>query len=63
MRARNEKGRPEGETSQSTSNPAAQNAPDMTARMHFYAVRNEGDRLRWADASRKSKKPDRMVGR
>ena len=58
-----EKTRPKGETPHSTSSPEAQKAPEMTARMHFYAVRNAGDRLRWTSAPAPGKKPDRMVGR
>jgi hypothetical protein len=58
-----EKSRPKGDTPHSTSNPEAQKVPDITARMHFYAVRNTGDQLRWTHIARTSKKPDRMVGR
>ncbi len=54
---------PKGEATKATSNPEARNAPAMSAKMHFYAVRNAGDQLRWAHVPRTSKKPDRMVGR
>ncbi|HVB95677.1 MAG TPA: hypothetical protein VND41_03650 [Nitrososphaerales archaeon] len=63
MQLRIEKAKPEGEAQHSTSNPEAQKAPDITARMHFYAVRNAGDQLRWTSTPRTGKKPDRMVGR
>jgi len=63
MRKRVEKRRPTGEAGKPTSNPDAHNAPEMTARMQFYAIRSSGDQLRWADAPRTGKKPDRMVGR
>ena len=63
MQLRVEKAKPKGETSHFTSNPEAQNVPEITARMHFYAVRNTGDQLRWAGSPRSGKKPDRMVGR
>ena len=63
MQLRVEKARPKGEAAKSTSNPEVRNAPEMTAKMHFYAVRNAGDQLRWASAPRTGKKPDRMVGR
>jgi len=63
MRPRGEKARPGDAKPQPTSNPEAPDAPELNARMHFYAVRNAGDQLRWADAPRSGKKPDRMVGR
>jgi hypothetical protein len=63
MQERIEKARPKREALKSTSNPEAQNALDMTARMHFYAVRSTGDQLRWVSTPRTNKKPDRMVGR
>ncbi len=63
MQLRVEKAKPKGENPHSTSNPEAHNAVDVTAWMHFYAIRNAGDQLRWADTSRIGKKPDRMVGR
>jgi len=52
-----------GDAMKSTSNHEAQSAPEMSAKMHLYAVRNAGDQLRWAHAPGTSKKPDRMVGR
>jgi hypothetical protein len=58
-----EKTKAKGATPHSTSNPEGQNAPDFMARMHFYAVRNTGDQLRWESTPRSSKKPDRMEGR
>jgi hypothetical protein len=56
------KTKPKGGAPHPTSNPEARNAPEMTARMHFYAVRNAGDQLRWVSIPRTTK-PDRMVGR
>jgi len=63
MRTRVEKTKPKGKTLESTSNPKAPNDPDMTARMHFYAVHNLGDQIRWASAGHTNKRSDRMVGR
>jgi hypothetical protein len=63
MRTRVEKAEVKGEAAKLTSNRGARSAPEMTARMHFYAVRSTGDQLRWADVRRTGKKPDRMVGR
>jgi hypothetical protein len=63
MRTRVEKAQPRVRATKPTLNSEPQSAPEMTARMHFYAVRNTGDQLRWDDTSRIGKKPDRMVGR
>ena len=63
MRTKVEKVEPAGKAAKPTSNPEAHNAPEITARMHFYAVRNRGDQLRWPNAPKTGKKPDRMVGR
>ena len=63
MRHRDTKSAPRVETRHSTSNPEAQDQPEITARMHFYAVRNAGEQLRWAHPVRTGKQPDRMVGR
>lgn len=63
MQPKPEKPKATGEAKKSTSGAEARIAPDVSAKMHFYAVRNEGDQLRWASAPRTSKKPDRMVGR
>jgi hypothetical protein len=63
MRPRTAKSGPKGESAKTTSNPAAQGDQEMTARMHFYAVRSTGDQLRWATAPRTGKRPDRMEGR
>jgi hypothetical protein len=63
MRPRIEKAELKGKVTKPTSNSEAQNAPEMTARMHFYAVRSTGDQLRWASAPKADKKRDRMVGR
>jgi hypothetical protein len=63
MRPRIEKAEPIGKATKSTSNSKARNAPEVTARMHFYAVRSTGDQLRWAGAPKTDKKRDRMVGR
>lgn len=63
MRQRVEKAEPTGATPTSTSNPAGQKSPELTAKMHFYAVRSKGDQLRWVSLHRTGKKPDRMVGR
>ena len=58
-----EKQGPKSGTPNSTPNREAQNDQDMTARMHFYAVRSTGDQLRWGIAPLTSKKSDRMAGR
>ena len=63
MPIRIEKARPKDDTLKLTSNSKAQSASEITARMHFYAIRNAGDQLRWASRPRTNKKPDRMVGR
>jgi hypothetical protein len=63
MRTRIEKRRPTGDAAKLTPNPDSHDAPEMTARMHFYAIRSSGDQLRRTDAPRTGKKPDRMVGR
>ena len=63
MQLRIEKTGPKSEAKDPTPNSDALNTPKLTAKMHFYAVRNAGDQLRWIPAPRTSKKPDRMVGR
>jgi hypothetical protein len=63
MQLRMKKARPKAGTPNSASDPAAPNALGITARMHFYAVRSNGDQLRWEHTPRTVKKPDRMVGR
>jgi hypothetical protein len=63
MRTRVEKAEIKGEATKPTSNREAHNSPEMTARMQFYAVRSTGDQLRWANAPKAGRKPDRMVGR
>lgn len=63
MQPGKEKSKPKGETPHSTSNPEVQNSAEMTAKMHFYAVRNAGEQLRWASPVRTGRQPDRMVGR
>jgi hypothetical protein len=63
MRPKNEKAGPAGRAAKPTSNLTSHGALEITARMHFYAVRSNGDQLRWAHAPRIGKKPDRMVGR
>ena len=63
MQPRVEEARTKGEAQKSTSHAEAQRAPDVTARMHFYAVRSAGDQLRWATAPQTGKRPDRMEGR
>ncbi len=63
MQLRVEKAKPREETPHSSSNPEAHNSPEMTARMHFYAVHNAGEQLRRGNPRRTGKRPDRMVGR
>ena len=63
MQLRTEKSRANAGTAKSTSNPEAYGAPEMTAKMHFYAVRTAGDQLRWEAGRRTGKRLDRMVGR
>jgi hypothetical protein len=63
MLTRVEKAERKRKAKKPTSSPEVQTTPEMTARMHFYAVRSTGDQLRWADAPKTGKKPDRMVGR
>ena len=58
-----EKAKSRGTTPPSTSNPEVQDSADLSARMHFYTVRNAGDQLRWLAAPRVGKRADRMVGR
>jgi len=50
-------------TSPATSNPEAKKAPDLTARMQFYAVHNEGEQLRRGRPGRTTGRHERMVGR
>jgi hypothetical protein len=63
MRTRVEKAGLKGEAAKPTPNREAHSTPEMTARMHFYAVRSTGDQLRWVSVRRTGKKADRMVGR
>ena len=63
MRRRTEKAEAKDEAAKSTSDRDAHSTPEMTARMHFYAVRSTGDQLRWENSPKMDKKPDRMVGR
>ena len=58
-----EKARPKGESGHFTAGPYVQNQVEMTARMQFYAIRSEGEQLRWAHPVRTGKQPDRMEGR
>ncbi len=63
MQLKIEKPSPKAQATNSTPSPEGQKAAEMTARMHFYAVRNAGDQLRWESAPRVVKRRDRMVGR
>ncbi len=58
-----DKTRPKAGHPQATPNPEVQKPQQIAPRIHFYAVHNAGEQLRWADFTRPDKKPDRMVGR
>jgi hypothetical protein len=63
MQLRVQKGRPEAGSQAPTPQPAAAGAVRMSAKMHFYAVRQAGDQLRWDETYRTFRRPDRMEGR
>jgi hypothetical protein len=60
-----EKTKPRLATPPGTPHPEAHKAQSLTARMHFYAVHNAGERLRRSShaRTRTGKEPDRMAGR
>jgi hypothetical protein len=63
MQLRLGKSRKREERQLSTVDAPSRTAGDITARMHFYAVHNAGDQLRWPGVQFPRSKPDRMVGR
>jgi len=63
MHIGSEKATQKGKIPNPTAKPEARSATEITARMHFYAIRSAGDQLRWATVPETAKKPDRMVGR